>query len=71
MADHWTRLRTHRAEQGEDRITGLFQADSGRARDFCASADDLVFDYSKTMIDATARDLLLDQISRTRTEPPR
>ena len=71
MADHWTRLRTHRAEQGEDRITGLFQADSGRATDFCASADDLVFDYSKTMIDATARDLLLELATGAQIEARR
>ena len=60
MADIWTRLTSHRATQGTGRITGLFDADPARANDFCASADDLVFDYSKTMIDAGARALLLE-----------
>jgi hypothetical protein len=34
-------------------------ADAGRAADFSVRADGMLFDYSKTNIDATARDLLL------------
>ena len=60
MKGIWADLKAHRAAQGDTRIEALFDADPARARDFCAEADDLVFDYSKTTIDAAARDLLLD-----------
>ncbi|MBU3029896.1 glucose-6-phosphate isomerase [Paracoccus marinaquae] len=60
MTDIWTRLKSHRQAQGELRITDLFDADPARAEAFSTSADDLVFDWSKTVIDAGARDLLLD-----------
>ena len=55
----WTKLKSHRAAQGETRITDLFQADPARAEGFSAAADGLVFDYSKTLVDAPARDLLI------------
>lgn len=60
MPANWTRLKDHRAAQGDARISDLFDADADRATGFSASADDLVFDYSKTMIDAKARDLLIE-----------
>ncbi|MDP5306041.1 glucose-6-phosphate isomerase [Paracoccus spongiarum] len=59
MTDLWSRLTSHRISQGDQRITDLFEADAGRAAAFCTEADGLVFDWSKTMIDAPARDLLL------------
>ena len=59
MTDIWTRLKSHRQAQGDRRITDLFAADPARARAFATQADGLVFDWSKTMIDADARDLLL------------
>ena len=59
MSDNWTSLRQHRAAQGETRITDLFDADPARATGFSASADGMVFDYSKTLIDRTGRDLLI------------
>ncbi|WP_424833541.1 glucose-6-phosphate isomerase [Ruegeria sp.] len=41
------------------RILDLFAADSNRAQDFSASTGDLLFDYSKTQIDADIRDGLI------------
>ncbi|MDO5705759.1 MAG: glucose-6-phosphate isomerase, partial [Paracoccus sp. (in: a-proteobacteria)] len=58
MTDLWDRLSDHRAAQGDLRIETLF-GDSARADDFCIQADGLAFDYSKTLIDAAARDLLV------------
>ncbi|WP_410218228.1 glucose-6-phosphate isomerase [Paracoccus sp. (in: a-proteobacteria)] len=60
MSDIWNRLQSCRNDQGETRIEALFAADAQRATTFSNSADGLVFDWSKTMIDAQARDLLLD-----------
>lgn len=60
MTDIWSRLKSHRQAQGDSRITDLFDADSDRARTFCTEADGMVFDWSKTMIDADARDLLVE-----------
>ena len=60
MSDSWNRLKSHRQAQGDLRIEGLFADDAARATGFCTKADDLVFDWSKTTIDAKARDLLLD-----------
>ncbi|GKY87551.1 glucose-6-phosphate isomerase [Sinisalibacter aestuarii] len=54
----WDALKDHRDEQGGLRIETLFD-DPGRAAAFSLRADGLLFDYSKTCIDATARDLLL------------
>ena len=60
MTDIWNRLKSYRKSQGDARITGLFEADADRAKAFSTQADDMLFDWSKTMIDAGARDLLLD-----------
>lgn len=60
MSDVFGRLASHRAAQGDRAIARLFADDPSRATGFCASADDLVLDYSKTMIDAGARTLLLE-----------
>ncbi|MDB6177797.1 glucose-6-phosphate isomerase [Paracoccus sp. Z330] len=60
MNDIWTRLASCRAAQEDLRISDLFDANPARAEVFCTSADGLVFDWSKTTIDDTARDLLLD-----------
>ena len=59
MSDTWSRLKSHRQSQGDGRITDLFAADPDRAAAYCTQADDLAFDWSKTMIDAGARDLLI------------
>ncbi len=54
----WDELKAHRRGQGNLRIEDLF-AESGRAEDFSVRTDGLLFDYSKTTIDAEARALLL------------
>jgi len=54
----WAELKAHRAAQGDLRIETLFE-DAARAHDFSVRADGLLFDYSKTLIDAEARALLL------------
>ncbi|RJL21148.1 glucose-6-phosphate isomerase [Paracoccus siganidrum] len=60
MTTIWNRLADYRAAQGDTRITDLFEADPDRAENFATQADGLVFDWSKTLIDAGARDLLLE-----------
>ncbi|MDE3080232.1 MAG: glucose-6-phosphate isomerase [Paracoccaceae bacterium] len=56
--DIWAKLAAHHAKVGERSILSLFDAD--RAEDFSARADGLLFDYSKTNIDAEGRALLLE-----------
>lgn len=51
-------LKKHAARAGGLRIEALFD-DASRAADYSASALDMLFDYSKTQIDAAARDALL------------
>ncbi|WP_312526577.1 glucose-6-phosphate isomerase [Paracoccus sp. (in: a-proteobacteria)] len=58
-ADLWTRLTAHRQSQGDLRIETLLD-DDARVVEFTCQADGLVFDWSKTTIDAQARDLLLE-----------
>ena len=54
----WDGLKRHHAAQGDLRI-GALLADPARAADFSVRADGLLFDYSKTTIDAVARAGLL------------
>lgn len=58
--DIFRKLKSHRQAQGQQPILDLFAANPSRAQDFCAKADGLVFDWSKTMIDDHARQLLLE-----------
>ncbi|SDE10868.1 glucose-6-phosphate isomerase [Paracoccus isoporae] len=55
----WTRLDTLRPAEGR-RISDLFDADPDRASGFRIAADGMVFDYSKTSIDAERRAALLE-----------
>ncbi|RJE81388.1 glucose-6-phosphate isomerase [Paracoccus sp. JM45] len=71
MSDSWNLLKSHRQSQGDTRIDGLFAADASRATDYCTNADGLVFDWSKTSIDAKARDLLLDLARNAKVEDRR
>lgn len=75
MNDIWTRLKAHRDAQGEGRISDLFDADPARATAFCTEVDDgadgLVFDWSKTMIDVGARDLLIELAQGAQVEARR
>jgi len=52
-------LKRHYAATADRPIRELFAADADRAADFSVRALDMLFDYSKTNIDAPARDLLL------------
>ncbi|REF67125.1 MULTISPECIES: glucose-6-phosphate isomerase [Paracoccus] len=56
----WSRLQDHRKSQGALRIEALFDADPTRAATFSTQAEGLVLDWSKTSIDAGARELLLE-----------
>ncbi|WP_171207378.1 MULTISPECIES: glucose-6-phosphate isomerase [unclassified Ruegeria] len=47
------------AVRAETSILDLFKADKDRASGFAASTQDLLFDYSKTLIDAEVRDALI------------
>ncbi|KGJ04046.1 glucose-6-phosphate isomerase [Paracoccus halophilus] len=60
MTDIWTRLKDHRNAQGDLRIETLFAEDPDRAAAYATSDGGLVFDWSKTLIDAGARALLLE-----------
>ncbi len=54
----WDDLRSHLAAHAERSILSLFDQ-AGRALDFSIRADGMLFDYSKTAMDAEARDLLI------------
>jgi glucose-6-phosphate isomerase len=59
MTDKWQALKDHHAQVGGRSILELFAADPQRAHRFSARAGAMLFDYSKTGIDETARDLLI------------
>ena len=54
----WNELKSHRASVSERPILSLFE-ESNRAARFSASFGDMLFDFSKTNIDATGLDLLI------------
>jgi glucose-6-phosphate isomerase len=56
--DIWDRLSANHAATKDRRILSMM--DSARARDFSAALGDMLFDYSKTNIDAAAMTLLLE-----------
>ncbi|MEF3047625.1 glucose-6-phosphate isomerase [Pseudotabrizicola sp. L79] len=58
MQQQWAALKDHHAAVQARRILDLFK-DETRATGFSAQADGMLFDYSKTNIDAHGRDLLL------------
>jgi len=64
MTDIWRALETHHAKVAGRRVISLFD-DPGRFADFSARADGIFLDYSKTNIDAEARELLLDLACET------
>jgi glucose-6-phosphate isomerase len=59
MTDKWQALLAHHAAVADRPILDLFAADPNRAHGFSARAGAMLFDYSKTGIDATARALLV------------
>ncbi|QPM89791.1 glucose-6-phosphate isomerase [Pseudooceanicola algae] len=56
----WDKLKTLAETQGAGQILDLFAADPSRFEGFSARADGLLFDYSKTSIDAEVLQALLD-----------
>ncbi len=58
MNQHWADLTSHHATIEQRRILDLF-SDPARAKTFSAASDGMLFDYSKTNIDATGLSLLL------------
>lgn len=64
MSDLWTELTENRAATASRRILTLFHTET-RFDDFSATSDGLLLDYSKTNIDAAARDLLLNLAGST------
>ena len=57
--DKWAELRAHHAAVADRHILSLFAEDPRRGPDFALASDGLLFDWSKTNIDAHGRDLLL------------
>ena len=55
----WNDLAKHQRATEARHILDLFGADPARAQDFSIRAGGMLFDYSKTNIDTTARDLLV------------
>ena len=56
----WTALKGHADRQRNATITDAFAADPKRADEYSAAFDDLLFDYSKTTLDASARASLIE-----------
>jgi len=59
MSDQWTALRTHRDKTKDRPILSLFDAPD-RFEKFSAQTDNMTLDFSKTSLDDTALNLLLD-----------
>ena len=51
----WDDLKSHHAAKSGRSIADLFAADPGRFEGFSRRADGMLFDFSKTTIDARAR----------------
>ena len=64
MSDIWQTLADHRAATKDTPLAALFDQDAQRFTGFSAEADGLLMDYSKTALDGTARDLLLELAHR-------
>ncbi|MDM7458569.1 MAG: glucose-6-phosphate isomerase, partial [Paracoccus sp. (in: a-proteobacteria)] len=71
MTDIWTRLRALHAERADTRIEALFAGDPDRAERRSISAEGLVFDYSKTLLDDELVATLLDLARASRIEARR
>lgn len=64
MSDIWQTLADHRAATKDTPLAALFDQDAQRFTGFSVEADGLLMDYSKTALDGTARDLLLELAHR-------
>ncbi len=60
----WDDLRAHHARTGRRRFETLF--DDRRAKDFSVGVGDMLFDFSKTNIDAEARALLIGLLEQAK-----
>ncbi|WP_424990174.1 glucose-6-phosphate isomerase [Fluviibacterium sp. S390] len=70
MSYNWNALAQHRAATESRPILSLFDG-NGRAAEYSVRLGNLLFDYSKTNIDATARGLLLDLAQEAEIEARR
>jgi glucose-6-phosphate isomerase len=61
----WGALKAHHAAVQDRRVLSLFDADPGRAQAFSIREGGLLFDWSKTNIDATGRALLTGLLDAT------
>jgi glucose-6-phosphate isomerase len=59
MSDIWQQLSAHRAATEATPLTDYFAQDADRFARYSASAGEMLLDYSKTALDDTARDLLV------------
>ncbi len=59
MQDHWNALKSYHASVAARPILALFE-DATRATSFSARAGEMLFDYSKTTLDAKAKGMLVD-----------
>ncbi|MDR0366983.1 MAG: glucose-6-phosphate isomerase [Rickettsiales bacterium] len=55
----YAQLKKHREFLSDSRISDLFDADPDRAADYTLALGDILFDYSKNLIDAKARGFLV------------
>ncbi|MEM1274736.1 MAG: glucose-6-phosphate isomerase [Pseudomonadota bacterium] len=69
--DIWTDLAAHATATNDRAITSLFANDATRADTFSARLGDMVFDYSKTNIDAAAMSILLEMARASDVEARR
>ncbi|NDV00811.1 glucose-6-phosphate isomerase [Pseudoroseicyclus tamaricis] len=62
----WDELKAHHEAVAGRRIERLFGADEARAETFSLTALDMLFDYSKTNIDAAGLGLLIDLLDKAK-----
>lgn len=67
----WDKLEDLHAGLGERHILDLFEIDSDRASNFSAQFNQMLFDYSKTQIDADIRDALIGLAKASEVEARR
>lgn len=70
MKQQWQALRAHHATLGDRRISTLLE-DPARAAEFSARQGEMLFDFSKTSLDAKGLSLLLDLAQAAEVEAKR
>ena len=60
MSEIWSKLSEHRRRTSETLIAELFERDQNRFQNFSAQADGLLLDFSKTALDETGLNALVD-----------